>query len=85
MSPKMAAILSYILGQKWTNPAITNAVVTSDGYVMIWRTDVPHKEGLFSTIIDLRDNLSRLVKSAELSANEQKSLEALFRRKVPRA
>lgn len=85
MSPKMAAILGYILDKDWASPKVTSAVVTSDGYVMIWTKDRPHKEGLFSTLSDLRRNLSNLASAAELSAAERQTLESLFREKFPRA
>ena len=37
MSGKMAAIVAYILGDRWTEPAISELVVTSDGFVLAQR------------------------------------------------
>ena len=34
MSNKMAAIVAYIINQRWTNPAIIEIVATSDGFLL---------------------------------------------------
>ena len=33
MSPKMTAIIAYVLGEEWTDPQIAWMSVSSDGYV----------------------------------------------------
>ena len=33
MSGRMAAIVAYVLGESWTEPAIESLSVTSDGFV----------------------------------------------------
>lgn len=34
MSPRMAAVVGYILQERFTEPAIAELVVTSDGFVL---------------------------------------------------
>jgi len=34
MSGRMAAIVGYILGERWTDPPIAELTVTSDGYLL---------------------------------------------------
>ena len=33
-SGKMVAVVAFILGEHWTDPAISELVVTSDGFVL---------------------------------------------------
>jgi len=74
MSGKMAAIVAYVLGESWTEPAIQALSVTSDGYVT---TD----SEFFGEAADLDRNLLNLLIAAGLTQDER----AEFRTPLPRA
>ena len=70
MSPKMAAIVAYILGEKgWTIPDMRTLSITSDGYMV--------SESCFiGSVEDFDNNITSLIHAAELTEAE----EAEFRR-----
>jgi hypothetical protein len=82
MSPKMASIVSYLLGQEWANPQINGLMVTSDGFVL---AQVKGDLG-FNHIIgyesDLKGNWTGLLYSADLGQDECTLAEKLYADKV---
>ncbi len=75
MSPKMAAMVGYILGQEWTSPSLITLSITSDGFLV-------SMEHFLGSATDLEDNLTRLFKAANLSREEQEYFWSLFRQRV---
>jgi hypothetical protein len=60
----MAAMLGYVLSVEWTQPAIREINITSDGFLV--------SEGDFLGGVDeWKDNLERLFKAAELTPKER--------------
>jgi hypothetical protein len=79
MSPKMAAILAYLLGSDatWeTDPAIVGLVVTSDGFVLAELEGDVGANDWIGALSDLEGNLRRLVDVAELTVVERKTFNA---------
>lgn len=82
MSPQMAAIVGYILGQKWTTPEIEGMVVTSDGFVLARRTgDIDHR-AFIGALSDLERNWESLLDAADLTFEERAAVETLYHRKI---
>lgn len=83
MSPKMAAIVGCILGQKWTTPALAEIVVTQPGGLLLGRLDgdVGYNEVLGSHE-DLCRNWNKLREVAELTEEESAFAGELFGRTV---
>jgi hypothetical protein len=75
MSGRMAAIVAYILGESWTEPAIRALSVTSDGFVT---TD----EEFLGEAADLDRNLLNLLIAADLTVDERAAFERLYRKRV---
>lgn len=75
MSGMMAAILGYILGVKWTEPAITGLSITSDGFLV----SMSHFLGAAS---DLETNIRNLFEVVDLSPEHREVFNELFRDKV---
>lgn len=71
MSPKMAAIVAFILGESWTEPDILSLSITSDGCVVSDRCFIGSME-------DFSRNISALIQAAELTKDE----ETEFRRRM---
>jgi hypothetical protein len=80
MSGKMAAIVAYILDQKWTAPAIAELTVTSDGHLLarnLWDCGFNNYLG---RLADLEANWERLLKAAGLTSEEHREAEAAYER-----
>jgi hypothetical protein len=75
MSGKMAAIVGYILGEDWTEPAMTALSVTSDGYVTT-------ESEFFGVASDLDRNLLNLLIAADLTNDERAEFERRYRERV---
>lgn len=82
MSPKMAAIVGYIIGENWTNPRITGFSVTSDGFVLCSTNRDPSYNGFIGSLEDLRRNWYDLLEYAELTPEEYTEANRLFSLKV---
>ena len=66
MSGKMAAILGQMLDQEWTDPALVQLCITSDGFLLgMEMGDVGFNEFL-GTEADLKNNLTQLVELPEV-------------------
>lgn len=80
MSPKMAWIISCIIGADWsTGPkgeAPTQSFsITSDGFVTSASMFIGDKE-------EFTDNISRLLRAADLTAKEREAFDKLYAVKV---
>jgi hypothetical protein len=84
MSPFMAAIVGYVVGESFTEPQIAEiAVSESENLVYIRRTGGVGFDGIES-LADLRNNWNRLLDAAALTAEERRQAVALFNSKVVR-
>ena len=75
MSPKMAAIVGYIVGEAWTSPAMHSLCVTSDGFVISGDKFLGAKS-------DLVNNWNSLLTAAELAMDEKIAADSLFTQQV---
>ena len=75
MSPKMAAIVASILGEKWTDPPMGSISITSDGYAI-------SGDCFIGSADDLMRNVQNLIIAAELTSEEKKEFWALYNGKV---
>lgn len=82
MSPLMAAIVGYVLGESFTNPTIAELTVSEqENLVYIRQEGAEGFEGVQS-LEDLRNNWNRLLDAGELTAEERKEAVRLFNLKV---
>lgn len=70
MSGKMAAIVGYILEERFSDPAISELVVTSDGFVMAQSEGEVGANDLIGEEADLNRNLLTLIEAAGLTEDE---------------
>ena len=75
MSPRMAAIVAYVLGQHWTEPEIAWLSVSTDGYV----SSDSHFIGSGQ---DLDRNIANLLDAAELTEEQRQEWHVLYCAKV---
>ncbi len=82
MSGKMAALVGYILDESWSDPALAELHITTDGFVLA-RTqgDVGCNEFIGSAG-DLENNISHLLDVADLTQEERQLWDKLYARKV---
>jgi hypothetical protein len=64
MGLKMAALVGYVLGQKFTQPQIAELFVTSDSYVLARHSDELGFNSFIGSYSDFRDNWVRLLSAA---------------------
>lgn len=84
MSGKMAAIVGYILGERFSEPAITELVVTSDGFVLAQSEGHIGANDLIGAEADLNRNLLSLIEAAGLSDDEIREFGRLQRERIHR-
>lgn len=84
MSPKMAAIVGYILDEPFTEPRISELVVTSDGFVLAEREREVGANEMIGTEADLNRNLLDLIEAASLSQPEVEEFGRLQRERIHR-
>lgn len=75
ISPKFVAVLGYILDQHWTNPQITDMVVTSDGIVLAGTEDDPFDNDIIGSVEDLDRNLRGVAAAVGLTTEENAYLQ----------
>jgi hypothetical protein len=75
MSGKMAAIVGFVLGEAWTEPAIQSLSVTSDGFVTT-------ESEFLGEAADLDRNLLNLLVAAGLDDEERADFERRYRERV---
>jgi len=82
ISPKMAAIVGYVLGEKWTNPSIVSMTTTSDEFVMAMiEGDIGYNE-FIGSLRETGDNFDCLIEAAGLTREEQDEAVLLFNEKI---
>jgi len=80
----MAAIVGYVLGESFTEPAIAELTVSEqENLVYIRQEGAAGFEGIQS-LEDLRNNWNRLLDAAGLTGEERKEAVRLFNLKVSR-
>jgi len=84
MSGKMAAIVGYILDQRFTDPAISELVVTSDGFVLAQSEGEVGANDMIGEEADLNRNLLTLIEAAGLTEEEIQEFGRLQRRRIRR-
>jgi hypothetical protein len=81
-SPKMAAIIGFIVEEQYTNPAITELVVTSDQCVLAQHSGDVGANDFMGGYSDLRNNWQNLIQAAGLTSEEAQEANNLFRSRV---
>ena len=84
MSGKMAAIVGYILGEQFSEPAISELVVTSDGFVLAQAEGEVGANDMLGTEADLNRNLLDLITAAGLTDEEIREFGRLQRTQIRR-
>ena len=84
MSGKMAAIVGYILDERFSEPAISELVVTSDGFVLAQTEGEVGANEMLGTEVDLNRNLLDLIAAAGLTAEEIHEFGRLQRKHIRR-
>lgn len=69
-----AAILDFVLDNPnpCTDPQVTSLCITSDGFLMDWNTDRPHKQGFVGHVSDFDRNMVGVCEAAGLDPVEVK-------------
>ena len=80
----MAAIVGYILDERFSDPSISEVVVTSDGFVLAQTEGEVGANEMIGTEADLNRNLLDLVEAAGLSEDEMREFGRLQRRRIRR-
>ena len=84
MSPFMAAVVGYVVGESFTDPRIAEIKISeAENLVYIRREGAIGFDGIES-LEDLRNNWNRLMDAAGLTVEERKLAVDLFRAKVER-
>ena len=84
MSGKMAAIVGYILDERFSDPAISELVVTSDGFVLAQTEGEVGANDMIGEEADLNRNLLSLIEAAGLSDEEIREFGRLQRERIRR-
>jgi len=84
MSGKMAAIVADILDQRFTEPAISELVVTADGFVLAQSEGEVGANDLVGTEVDLNRNLLDFIAAAGLTEEEIQAFGRLQRERIRR-
>jgi len=82
MSGKMAAIVAYILGEKWTDPAINDMAITSDGFLLAQHEGDMGLNDFMGAASDLERNVANLMIAAELTEGEQAEWQRLYKARI---
>jgi hypothetical protein len=82
MSGRMAAIVGYILGRRWTRPCIVELVITSDGWVLARNDGRIGFDTIVGTAADLERNWNNLLRAAGLTSEEQQEAGKRYRQAV---
>ena len=84
MSGKMAAIVGYIVDERFSEPAISEMVVTSDGFVLAQTEGEVGANDMIGEEADLNRNLLTLIEAAGLSEDEIREFGRLQRERIRR-
>lgn len=82
MSGKMAAIVACVLGERWTSPAITELVITSDGHLLAAHEGDYGCNDYLGWASELENNWQRLLEAAGLTPAERRKADAAFEKAV---
>lgn len=82
MSPFMAAVVGFVLGEAWTDPAIAEITVSeSEDLVYVRKAGGVGFDGVQS-LTDLRNNWNRLLDAAGLTPDERREAVRLFNQRI---
>jgi hypothetical protein len=84
MSGRMAAVVGYILDERFSDPSISELVVTSDGFVLAQQEGDVGANDMLGTEVDLNRNLLDLIAAAGLSDDETREFGRLQRERIRR-
>jgi len=84
MSGKMAAIVGYILEEHFSDPAISELVVTSDGFVLAQHEGEIGANEMIGEEADLNRNPLTLIEAAGLTEDEVREFGRLQRERIRR-
>jgi hypothetical protein len=84
MSGKMAAVVGYILDERFSDPAISELVVTSDGFVLAQAEGEVGANEMLGSEVDLNRNLLELIAAAGLTTEETQAFGRLQRERIRR-
>lgn len=85
MSGKMAAIVGYILDERFSGPGISELVVTSDGFVLAQTEGEVGANDMIGEEADLNRNLLTRIEAAGLSDEEIREFGRLQRERNRRS
>lgn len=81
MSPKMAALVGFLVEDQFTQPDIAEVQVTSDGYAMGRASDDCGCNQFLGNFGEVRDNFARLRDVAGLTPDESQEFNSQFARR----
>ena len=81
MSGRMAAVVGYILGRRWSTPRIAELVVTSDGWVLARNAGHVGFNTIIGTAADLERNWNNLLRAAGLTGEERQEADERYRQR----
>lgn len=84
MSPKMAAIVAYIIGERYTCPHIESMIKTSDGMVIARQSGDIGYNIFIGHISEVDSNWKNLINAADLTSEEEKEAMRLYERMIQR-
>ena len=84
MSGRMAAIVGYILDERFSDPAFSELVVTSDGFVLAQTEGEVGANEMIGEESDLNRNLLSLIEAAGLTDDEIREFGRLQRERIRR-
>lgn len=84
LSGRMAAVVGYVLGESWAEPAITDLAIAVGGVVFAATTEDPCMNSLIGSASDVRRNWAALLDAAGLDTAEREVAERLFATRVRR-
>ncbi len=82
MSGKMAAIVGFICEETYTEPAISELVVTSDGFVLAQHEGECGANDFIGGESDLNRNWVNLLAVADLTPEEQNLAQAAYQTRI---
>jgi len=74
VSPKFTAILGFILDQKWTDPAVAELCITSDGVLMARHEDELGMDHILGEKSDLVRNLEGVAQAVGMTRADTQAL-----------
>jgi hypothetical protein len=82
MSGRMAAVVGYILGRRWSRPRIAELVVTSDSWALARNAGHIGFDTIVGTATDLERNWNNLLRAAGLTGKERQEADERYRKAV---